>query len=165
MRDRVRKKKGAERHGRIVGFYSTEKTKKGYAVKTNAKKARRKFTPGRRWNMTIDATIENDDNVIEAKEYRKKPLVVKAFQLIWDEVSKNDKSIFPDWFNAAIEEKRVYVFRARMDESDVIAVIYTSEYGEMSVSDKDYIILSEDGFISACKPDIFALTYEPVTYE
>ena len=93
-------------------------------------------------------------------EYRKKPVVVEAMQLIDRKQSVIDCLDF--------------VFALRMDPSQIDSsatmkkireergfVIRTLE-GDMKVSYGDYIIKGVNGEFYPCKPDIFEKTYEKV---
>lgn len=81
--------------------------------------------------------------------FRKKPVVIEAFQLGKDE--------HPLWFvnnpNCAIVE--------RVQGLAVQADIRTLE-GTMTANRGDYIIRGVKGEIYPCKPDIFAAVYDPV---
>lgn len=76
--------------------------------------------------------------------YRKKPVVIQAFRWTIDEV--------PDWWTARAD--------ITIDVVSGDAFIPTLE-GEMRASVGDYIIRGVKGEIYPCKPDIFAVTYEP----
>jgi hypothetical protein len=84
-------------------------------------------------------------------KYRKKPVVVDAFQL-------NDwRNKFPDWFEEAVRNGKAQVFA---DSGEFAVLIHTLE-GTMGAVEGDYIIQGVNGEIYPCKPDIFAKTYEP----
>lgn len=83
-------------------------------------------------------------------KYRKKPVVVEAFQ--W--YPYMDVAEMPDWFrDARLQSWRHSVF---LDE----LVISTLE-GEMKANPGDWVIKGVQGEFYPCKPDIFAATYEP----
>lgn len=89
--------------------------------------------------------------------YRKKPVVVNAYQMTPDNAY--------DWFNwpAWIQEglrKESYEEGAVIKDGCVIH-IQTLE-GRQLVSPNDYIIQGVKGEIYPCKPDIFEATYEEV---
>lgn len=100
-------------------------------------------------------------------KYRKKPVVVEAFQ--WTGESEE----FPDWFidqlkdgTAKIQKEFVEVVGDGTHELDKIEVkrwveIQTLE-GIMKADIGDYIIKGVKGEIYPCKPDIFEETYEKV---
>lgn len=77
-------------------------------------------------------------------KYRKKPIVVEAFQY------KNDKK--PEWFN-----------KYRSDEYDPKCAIFIDTLeGSMKVYPGDMIIKGIQGEIYPCKKDIFDATYDLV---
>lgn len=82
-------------------------------------------------------------------QYRKKPVVVEAFQWTGDETQEHD----PVWIVEAIE-KGVVEFQNNT------GLIKTLE-GVMVVSKGDYIIRGVKGELYPCKTDIFQATYEP----
>ena len=84
-------------------------------------------------------------------QYRKKPVVIDAFQWNPKMVSKS-----PDWFlNELGSSGSVFL------DIDGSVIIYTLE-GDMTASLGDYIIKGVKGEMYPCKPDIFELTYDPV---
>lgn len=91
-------------------------------------------------------------------KYRKKPVVVEAFQ--WgtrDQTKQPDELDEFPWFDAAIE-----MGLAWMEHNLNLLKIRTLE-GVMTASPGDYIIQGVKGEIYPCKPDIFEATYEEVT--
>ncbi|WP_313430035.1 hypothetical protein [Siminovitchia terrae] len=84
--------------------------------------------------------------------YRKKPVVVDAFQWTGDREQIED----PEWIVDAIEKGSV-VFAQINDETSM--GIMTWE-GLMVAEPRDYIIKGIQGEIYPCKPDIFEQTYE-----
>lgn len=80
--------------------------------------------------------------------YRKKPVIIKAFQL--------GVGCFPDWF-----ENMIATGEVTLDEGPS-ADICTLE-GVMHANFNDFIIMGISGEIYPCKPDIFLKTYEPIT--
>lgn len=92
-------------------------------------------------------------------KFRKKPIVIEAFQLTYD-VAKGKESI-PEW--AAYDEKEGKIkvqFTDKIHNSQH-ALISTLE-GEMRANANDWIIQGVNGEIYPCKPDIFEKTYEKV---
>lgn len=83
-------------------------------------------------------------------KYRKKPVVIEAFQYFGNHQQKED----PEWIVKAIDEGRVGFEYGQM-------VIDTLE-GTMTAVKGDYIIKGVKGEIYPCKPDIFEMTYEKV---
>ena len=89
-------------------------------------------------------------------KYRKKPVVVDAFQYRDDfmKVGANCNGV-PDWGISAYDDGILY-----FDENDSLRV-KTLE-GDMIASIGDYIIRGVNGELYPCKPDIFEKTYEAV---
>lgn len=88
--------------------------------------------------------------------YRKKPVVVEAFQLGIDYI--------PDWFMNKVTDRTVTLHGLSsgfIHVSDTNADIETLE-GVMHANYGDYIIRGVNGEIYSCKPDIFEKTYEEV---
>lgn len=95
-------------------------------------------------------------------KFRKKPVVVKAFQMTLKR--RTDNSEWPEWLNAAWnkhEGESGAVFRQNMDAPlpDLLC-IWTLE-GVYLVNWDDWIIQGVKGELYPCKPDIFEATYEP----
>lgn len=97
-------------------------------------------------------------------KYRKKPVVIEAFEVKFDQpepfglgYSANIKDA-PPWFWAAVTEGRVAPKRG-VDHSYV--EIRTLE-GTMIGDAGDFIIQGVKGELYPCKPEIFAMTYEAV---
>lgn len=91
--------------------------------------------------------------------FRKRPVVVEAFQFTakrrWDNVD------WPAWLNDAwqkAEDQPGAFYCLRLSPARCFLV--TLE-GEMEVMPDDWIIKGVKGELYPCKPDIFALTYEP----
>ena len=93
-------------------------------------------------------------------KFRKKPIVVDAFRLGYDP--------WPDWFSDMVTSMNVitrgvgvtFDDRAGKARDTICADIKTLE-GWMLANDGDWIIRGVKGELYPCKPDIFALTYEP----
>lgn len=88
--------------------------------------------------------------------YRKKPVVVEAFQLRIDYI--------PDWFMNKVTDRTVTLHGLSsgfIHVPDTNADIETLE-GVMHANYGDYIIRGVNGEIYSCKPDIFEKTYEEV---
>jgi hypothetical protein len=79
-------------------------------------------------------------------KYRKKPVVIEAFQWI-------DKPSFPEGFEELHE-------KAKITKDEKLA-IETLE-GSITASNGDFIIKGINGEFYPCKPDIFEKTYEKV---
>lgn len=81
-------------------------------------------------------------------KFRKKPVVIEAEQFTEENKNRAFHFItcnkFPDW-----------------DSSDAPTIKIQTLEGDMTASLGDWIIKGVKGEFYACKPDIFALTYEP----
>lgn len=88
--------------------------------------------------------------------YRKKPVLVEAFQL-----SSDVEVIAPEWFTQAVIDEKVFIDRSIADGHAVVYgyTIETLE-GRMKAKIGDYIIRGVNGELYPCKPDIFRKTYE-----
>lgn len=85
--------------------------------------------------------------------YRKKPVIIEAFQ--YDGDLKTDQGYYvPEWAAEAYESGDLFY----ADAGDLY--IKTLE-GNMMVSVSDYVICGVQGEIYPCKADIFGMTYEP----
>jgi hypothetical protein len=96
--------------------------------------------------------------------YRKKPVVIEAFQMT--SKRREDNGDWPNWLNRAWNEERgaegsLYPTVLLAANSDRTLSIGTLE-GPQLVSWNDWIIRGVKGEIYPCKPDVFALTYEAV---
>lgn len=80
-------------------------------------------------------------------KYKKKPVVIEAFRFMIDEFA-------PDWFMDALTVNKI------ISHPDGTCDIHTLE-GWHHASYGDYIIQGVKGEIYPCKPDIFAMTYDP----
>ena len=78
-------------------------------------------------------------------KYRKRPVVIEAFCLGTDSI--------PDWFCDAISNRKIHT------SAEGHCYIETLE-GVLRCNSGDYIIKDVRGEIYACRPDIFAMTYE-----
>lgn len=92
-------------------------------------------------------------------KYRKKPVVIDAFQWTGDAAQKED----PTWIVDAINNGDVWFCVDPFSKSTHIThmAIKTLE-GIMEARFGDFIIRGVKGEIYPCKPDIFELTYEKV---
>lgn len=87
-----------------------------------------------------------------SNKYRKKPVVIEAWQSFNDIATRTAE--IPFWIIEACKSGTIF---PRGKET----FIKTLE-GEHLVSDGDFIIRGVKGELYPCKPDIFALTYDPV---
>jgi hypothetical protein len=89
-------------------------------------------------------------------QYRKKPVVIEAFQLGID--------YMPDWFMDAVTAHEVILHGSSSGfyhMADTNADIHTLE-GRHHANYGDYIIRGVKGELYPCKPDIFDMTYDMV---
>ena len=101
-------------------------------------------------------------------KYRKKPVVIEAFQYRAGEANEAVFANWPDWAKAMLKHNvdgmvvacsnpQRRIIEAFLDH----LAIHTLE-GTMLANDGDWIIRGVAGEIYPCKPDIFEATYEPV---
>jgi hypothetical protein len=83
-------------------------------------------------------------------KYRKKPVVIDAFRLGYDD--------HPSWFTDAVGDT-VVLHQIEPHFASAAASIRTLE-GTMRAERGDWIIKGVNGEIYPCKPDIFDKTYE-----
>lgn len=103
-------------------------------------------------------------------KFRKKPVVIEAVQLTFALCVGNTQ--LPDWANgkvsAATHERLqidgevAFIKNTRNAELPAFVRIATLE-GVMLGQQGDWLIKGVQNEVYACKPDIFAATYEPVT--
>ena len=86
-------------------------------------------------------------------KYRKKPVVVEAFQWFGDERQTED----PEWIVEAMSKRDVWIESV----SQLCMKIRTLE-GTHMASPGDYIIRGVKGELYPCKPDIFEQTYDVI---
>lgn len=91
-------------------------------------------------------------------KYRKKPVVIEAFQYTGDECFRNEA--VPKWI---VESFDTGVLHWAVVPWILSKLCIETLEGEMQVSVGDYIIKGVRGELYACKPDIFIDTYEEVT--
>lgn len=89
-------------------------------------------------------------------KYRKKPVIVEAFQL-------NERGLVEeDWFWDAVSENKIKTYNfGKQYTAPALCVIETLE-GTMIAKTGDYIIRGIKGEIYPCKADIFKQTYKEV---
>lgn len=92
-------------------------------------------------------------------KYKKRPVVVEAFQYDGDLKGADGKYYVPDWAVEAYEKGIMY-YVSKLDAPPEL-FIKTLE-GTHHVSVGDYIICGVKGELYPCKPDIFEKTYEHV---
>lgn len=89
-------------------------------------------------------------------KYKKKPVIVEAFQL-------NERGLVEeDWFWDAVSENKIKTYNfGKQYSAPALCVIETLE-GTMIAKAGDYIIRGIQGEIYPCKAKIFEQTYEEV---
>lgn len=92
-------------------------------------------------------------------KYKKKPVIIEAFQYDGDLKDSNGMYYVPDWAIRAISEGVMYYAPLKKNPSELF--IKTLE-GTHHCSVGDYIIQGVNGELYPCKPDIFEKTYEVV---
>ena len=95
-------------------------------------------------------------------KYRKKPVVIEAFQMTRERRESNAK--WPGWAHEAWNKEPDQpgaLFINPMDDARNLLMICTLE-GPHNVNWDDWIIRGVKGEIYPCKPDIFEATYELV---
>lgn len=88
-------------------------------------------------------------------KYKKKPVVVEAFQYDGDLKGADGKYYVPDWAAEAYEKGIMYY--------DLTELFINTLEGTHHVSVGDYIIQGVKGELYPCKPDIFVKTYDVLT--
>ena len=97
-------------------------------------------------------------------KYRKKPVVIEAFQYDGDLMGSDGKFYVPDWAVKAHEEGTLYFDSVDPEAPPCDLFIRTLE-GVHHASVGDYVIQGVNGELYPCKPDIFRKTYEVVEGE
>jgi len=96
-------------------------------------------------------------------KYRKRPVVIEAFQMT--EERRFDNIEWPNWLHQAWNMPDFVEGALSIDPDDPERknlVLGTLE-GVHRVTFGDWIIKGVQGELYPCKPDIFEMTYEPVT--
>lgn len=99
-------------------------------------------------------------------KYRKKPIVVEAFQLT-EETRRNNYD-WPEWLHKAWQKERVELgsvcpWIPRSFEGPL--EIHTLGDGYVKCEIGDYIVRGVKGELYPCKPDIFMMTHDLVQNE
>jgi len=94
-------------------------------------------------------------------KYRKKPVVIEAFQYNGDLMGSDGKYYVPEFAINAYENDILFYDSAAPDEPPCDLFIRTLE-GNMLASVGDFVIQGVNGELYPCKPDIFEKTYELV---
>ena len=101
-------------------------------------------------------------------KYRKRPVVIEAFQYDGDMINSSGKPYVPEWAISAVNNNTMYYDGSELfihtlegDHHVTELFIHTLE-GEHHVTVGDYVIQGINGELYPCKPDIFEKTYEAV---
>ena len=92
-------------------------------------------------------------------KYRKKSVVIDAFQYDGDLMGSNGEYYVPQWAVEAFDSGRIYFDSLQYEGAPCELFIRTLE-GRHHVSVGDYIIQGVKGELYPCKPDIFERDYE-----
>lgn len=92
-------------------------------------------------------------------KFRKKPVIIEAFQYDGDLMNANGEYYVPEWAQDA--HKKGTIFFDSMDsESQPSEMFIKTLEGDHHASVGDYIIQGVNGELYPCKPEIFEKTYE-----
>jgi hypothetical protein len=97
------------------------------------------------------------------KQYRKKPVVIEAIQLSWENWNLVCDFVEKPFFDIGVylDDKTLEELPDGSSSNTIGLKIHTSE-GVMLAKQGDYIIKGIAGEFYPCKPDIFQKTYEDV---
>ena len=104
-------------------------------------------------------------------KYRKKPVVIEAFQYFAGEASEATFAHWPSWAKAMLKHNvdGFVVARdnpgARVIEAFQDHLMIQTPEGDMRANDGDWIIQGVEGETYPCKPSVFEATYSAVTEE
>jgi len=93
--------------------------------------------------------------------YRKKPVVIEAFQYDGDLINSNGDFYIPEWAQNAYKKGIMYFDSLDSESAPTELFIKTLE-GIHHARVGDFIIKGVHGELYPCKPDIFKKTYERV---
>ncbi len=93
-------------------------------------------------------------------KFRKKPVVIEAFQM--SEEARADNRDWPEWLNRAWKKDQREEGSLGPDSESIYFLLIGTLEGYLTVSPGDWIIQGVKGEIYPCKPDIFEATYERV---
>ncbi|MBC8495155.1 hypothetical protein H8D36_03310 [archaeon] len=94
------------------------------------------------------------------KKYRKKPVIIEAFQMTKKRGSNNSE--WPNWLHLAWNKESEEEGSLHLKTIEPRIMEITTLEGNHIVTWNDYIIQGVDGEIYPCKPGIFEMTYELV---
>lgn len=96
-------------------------------------------------------------------KYRKKPIVIEAFQMTRERRYNNSE--WPDWLHESWNldrDSRCALFIDWDRSMEGVRLGLTTFEGEIQIEWDDWIIQGVQGELYPCKPYIFEATYEPV---
>jgi len=93
-------------------------------------------------------------------KFRKKPVVIEAFQMTVERRWHNDE--WPNWLHEAWQKDKGDAGAYWCDKTQTDRTFITTLEGVHEVSPGDFIIQGVKGELYPCKPDIFETTYDPV---
>jgi len=93
-------------------------------------------------------------------KYRKKPVVIDAFQMTKER--RWDNQDWPEWLNKAWQDHRGCGLWCSPDLNNNEELYIATLEGAYAVTWDDWIIRGVKGELYPCKPEIFELTYEAV---
>lgn len=94
-------------------------------------------------------------------KYRKKPVVIEAFEYDGDLKGTDGNYYVPVWAVTAFENNTLYYAEDENHHEPCDLFVSTLE-GNMKVSIGDFVIQGVNGELYPCKPDIFEKSYELV---
>ena len=92
-------------------------------------------------------------------KFRKKPIVIEAFQMT--EARRSDNSEWPMWLHRAWNMEGEGALFIDSDDPERQRLCIGTLEGVHKVNWNDWIICGVKGELYPCKPDIFEATYEP----
>lgn len=95
-------------------------------------------------------------------KYRKKPIIIEAFQYDGDLINSKGEYYIPDWAIKAHEEGILAYGLETDEEFSFCDLFIETPEGIMRVGVGDYVIQGVNGEIYPCKPDIFEKSYDKV---
>jgi hypothetical protein len=96
-------------------------------------------------------------------QYRKKPVVIDAVQLIKNNVEEVVQFIKEPYMIRVVWLDKANIYKDKQDDKYTSPGIWIKTLeGEYLAREGDYIIKGVDGEYYPCKPDIFEKTYEKV---
>lgn len=95
-------------------------------------------------------------------KYRKKPVVIEAFQYDGDLKDKDGNWYVPKWASEAFEKGVLFYQNPISKDAPPCELYIKTPEGNHHVTVGDYIIRGVSEELYPCKPDIFKKTYEVV---